>query len=142
MLDNLALTADPNAREILESLDPAQIVADLTAADGTGTDAVEIIIAGANGGMAFKESEVDDDLTGSGMQFNDKSEKTKRAKRLDKKVADMTAVATAEGEAANEVKRQAVKAALGDDFTEKKFREMKQFEPEAVQAAVDAQAKA
>ena len=54
----------------------------------------------------------------------------------------MTAVATTEGEAANDVQKKAVKASLGDDFTEKKFREMKQFEPEAVQAAVDAQAEA
>ena len=136
MLDNPAMTADPNAREILESLDPAQIVADLTAADGQGTDAVEIIIAGANGGMAFKESKVADDLTGSGMQYNDKSESTKTAKRLDSKVADMTAVANAEGKAATELERMAVKEALGDEFTEKKFREMKQFEPEAVADAV------
>merc|ERR1712156_566986 len=132
MLDNLAMTADPNAREILESLDPAQIVADLTAADGQGTDAVEIIIAGANGGMAFKESKTADDLQGSGMQYNDKSESTKTAKRLDSKVADMTA----EGKAATELERMAVKQELGDEFTEKKFREMKQFEPEAVAEAV------
>ena len=102
MLDNLAMTADPNAREILESLDPAQIVADLTAADGQGTDAVEIIIAGANGGMAFKESTTADDLTGSGMQYNDKSESTKTAKRLDSKVADMTAEANAKEVAVEE----------------------------------------
>merc|ERR1711974_447568 len=109
MLDNLALTADPNAREILESLDPAQIVADLT-----GTDAVEIIIAGANGGMKFKESADADDITGSGMQYNDKSESTKTAKRLDDKVAEMTDIARADGEAANEIERNAVKAELGD----------------------------
>merc|ERR1712241_208686 len=136
MLDNLAMTADPNAREILESLDPAQIVADLTAADGQGTDAVEIIIAGANGGMAFKESKTSDDLQGSGMQYNDKSESTKTAKRLDSKVADMTAEANAVGKAETELERMAVKQELGDEFTEKKFREMKQFEPEAVAEAV------
>jgi len=137
MLDNLALTADPNAREILESLDPAQIVADLTAADGKGTDAVEIIIAGANGGMKFKESADADDITGSGMQYNDKSESTKTAKRLDDKVAEMTDIARADGEAANEIERNAVKAELGDEFTEKKFREMKQFDADAVAAAVE-----
>merc|ERR1712156_672861 len=114
MLDNLAMTADPNAREILESLDPAQIVADLTAADGQGTDAVEIIIAGANGGMAFKESKTADDLQGSGMQYNDKSESTKTAKRLDSKVADMTAEANAVGKAETELERMAVKQELGD----------------------------
>jgi len=49
----------------------------------------------------------------------------------------MTAEATAEGEAENEIKRTAVEAELGDEFTEKKFREMKQFDSEAVDAAVE-----
>ena len=127
MLDNLALTADPNAREILESLDPAQIVADLTAANGEGTEAVEIIIAGANGGMAFKESETENDLQGSGMQYNDKSESTATAKRLDRKVAKMTAKANEEGRAETDIAREAAKAEMGDAFTEKAFREQQAF---------------
>ena len=48
----------------------------------------------------------------------------------------MTAIANAEGKAATELERMAVQAELGDEFTEKKFREMKQFQPEAVAEAV------
>jgi len=79
MLDNLAASSDPNAAEIIKSLDPAQIVADLSAQAESG-EAVEIIIAGANGEMNFKEREFEDDLQGSSMQYNDKSESTPLAK--------------------------------------------------------------
>ena len=48
----------------------------------------------------------------------------------------MTAIANAEGKAATELERMAVQAELGDEFTEKKFREMKQFDSAAVADAV------
>jgi hypothetical protein len=57
------------------------------------------------------------------MQYNDKSESTETAKRIQDKLVHTQDNFNERGRAAQDIKREAAKAEMGDEFTEKKFRE-------------------